>query len=560
LKGKLPPFHGFELMSLIRTAMDGASADDFAGSQPRVDSSKVALAELFAPLDHLLLSGGDARIAVDPRSGLNGYGSQAFASDAAAGFSSSTAAPISQRACDRAGAARDALMQAAISDGLEQAFDARMEAMREALRAHLGLRQSGVEVVFSASGTDSQLQALFLARALLGPDLVSIAAADQTGNSTALTSRGLHFGETTANGSKVRKGEAVCSRAGAVSSVGLPLRGAHGEPGSTAECDRRVADAVERAIAAGSNVMLQVMDCSKLGWRVPSDRCIADLMGRWPERLRVVVDACQMRSPRRRIAACLERGYLVLVTGSKYFGGPAFSGALLLPPAIAKAIDSTAPTLPQLADYCARSDWPLRWPALRAQFPSRPNFGAWLRWEAALEEMRAYYAIPESFRRTALATLGQGIVKLIAASPSLRLLPHQQGQIDPLIDHDELLLPTIFAFTVEPSGSALSLDRARVLQRALADGIRNSLTGDAPEDAAQSYLIGQPVGWQLPDGREAAALRLSIGARHVTECWSANVDKSRHNLQRVIDRAAFVIEKLNAHLHDSRLQELSHAD
>jgi len=41
-------------------------------------------------------------------------------------------------------------------------------------------------VVFSPSGTDSQLQALLLVRAMLGPVLTTIiVAADQTGSGTA---------------------------------------------------------------------------------------------------------------------------------------------------------------------------------------------------------------------------------------------------------------------------------------------------------------------------------------------------------------------------------------
>jgi len=51
-------------------------------------------------------------------------------------------------------------------------------------------------------------------------------------------------------------------------------------------------------------------------------------------------------------------------------------------------------------------------------------------------------------------------------------------------------LPTIFAFSVEANGKALSPDRMRALQRAVADDLRNSIGGDAPEDTAQSYLIG----------------------------------------------------------------------
>jgi hypothetical protein len=556
------------LMPLIRTSMDGSLADDFAdaglryashGLENKPDGSSPALKDLFAPLHTLLLGGGDARLEVDSTSGLNAYGCGALPTDAATGFSSSTATPISSRAFKRAGAAREALMQSALADGLDQAFDARMDALREELKAHLGLKSG--EVVFSASGTDGQLQALFLTRALLGSALTTIiVAADQTGSGTALTCRGLHFGDTTSNGIKVRKGEPVCRQAGAVSSVSLPLRNENGDIGSRAERDGLVVNAVERAIAAGSNILLQVMDSSKLGWRSPSDRCVLDIVARWPGRVQVVVDACQMRLSRKRIAAYLERGYLVLLTGSKYFTGPAFSGALLVPAALGDAIDAVGPTIPQLGEYCTRSDWPKRWPTLRAQFSSRPNFGLWLRWEAALEEMRAYYAIPESFRRTALARLGEGIARLVAASPSLRLLPQQRDPIDPGIDNDELLLPTIFAFTLEQHGCAVSLDRCKAIHGALVRDI--SLTADAAETAAQSHLVGQPVGWHLADGRSIAALRLCIAARHVSECWSADAGIARRNLRAALDRVATVIGKLDAQLHgqNPHMQEPSHAN
>jgi hypothetical protein len=559
------------LMPLLRSAMDDPNDPITAGSRPGAageqrlasesDRSSVALSGLFAPLDTLLLCGGDARLAVDSTSGLNTYGCLALPCDGATGFSSSTATPISRRAFERAGIARETLMQSAIADGLDHAFDARIEAMRQELKAHLGLRQSGIAVVFSASGTDSQLHALFLTRALLGAELTTIiVAADQTGSGTLFTSRGLHFGDGTSNGTEVRKAEPICTRAGTVSSISLALRDENGDVRSRAENDKLVVDAVERAIAAGSKILLQVMDSSKLGWRLPGDQCVLDIVARWPGRVQVVVDACQMRSSRKRIAAYLDRGYLVLLTGSKYFTGPAFSGAMLVPAAISDAVDAIAPLLPQLKEYCTRSDWPRRWPGLRSQFTDRPNFGPWLRWEAALEEMRAYYAIPESFRRTALATLGEGIVRLLAASKSLRLLPQQQNPVDPGIDNDELLLPTIFAFTLEQHGRSLSLDRCRVIHRALARDIRDSLATDAPEAASQSYLIGQPVGWSVADGGCIAALRICIGARHVTECWSADAETARRNLQGTLDRVAAVIRKLESHLHrhDPRTQELPH--
>ena len=43
-----------------------------------------------------------------------------------------------------------------------------------------------------------------------------------------------------------------------------------------------------------------------------------------------------MRLGRTRLQKYLDRGYLVLVTGSKFFTGPPFSGALLVPSALAQ--------------------------------------------------------------------------------------------------------------------------------------------------------------------------------------------------------------------------------
>ena len=185
--------------------------------------SASAMAELFAPLNLLLAAGGDTRLTINPASGLNEYGCQPSPCPDTLSFSSSTATSISARAYDRAEAARDTLMRSAIEVGIEAAFDARVEAMRDELKAHLGLAPDLADVVFSPSGTDSQLQALFLARALLGPDLVTVVvAADQTGSGTVNTARGCHFSVATSNGSRVQKGEPIAGLASAVTSVTLP--------------------------------------------------------------------------------------------------------------------------------------------------------------------------------------------------------------------------------------------------------------------------------------------------------------------------------------------------
>jgi hypothetical protein len=532
--------------------LSSAARFDATGDPAVAERPASALAGLFAPLDHLLISGGDPRLNIEPASGLNEYGCRPLPCPETLSFSSSTATSISRRALDRVADARDALMRSAIAIGIEAAFDARIETMRDELRCCLGLASTSAEIVFSPSGTDAQLQALFLARALSGAALTTIVvAADQTGSGTEHTARGHHFNAATSNGQPVTKAEPVAGLAGASTAVGLLDE--HGDFRSQAETDARVIRAIERALARGGHVLLQIMDGSKLGWRAPSEPCLEEIAARWPDRVRILVDACQMRLGRPRLRNYLDRGYMVLVTGSKFFTGPAFSGALLVPAALSRKIDAIAAVAPGLLDYCSRSDWPKAWPRLRAQFPVRQNFGQWLRWEAALEEIRTYYAVPDHFRLEALKMFHEGVERIVKASPSLRLLPPQPRPDEAGCDDEELAQPTIFSFAVLRGARALPLAECREIYRALARDSRDAA-------AAKPCLIGQPVALgSSPDS--AAVLRINASARLVTEAWSSGQDAARGNVQRQLAGVGAIVarlERLLADRHDLNSVELCH--
>jgi len=507
--------------------------------------SASAMAELFLPLYRLLGSGGDPRLAINPASGLNQYGCQSFPCPDTLSFASSTATSISQRAYDRASRARESMMRSAIAVGIDEAFDARIEAMRGELKVHLGLSETGADVVFSPSGTDAQLQALFLSRARLGSGLTTIVvAADQTGSGTADTARGRHFSATTASGTPVAKGQPITGIGDGVASIALALFDENGNARPQAESDAEVLAAIERSVANGSNVLLQIMDSSKLGWRAPSAPCLDEIAVRWPDRVQVVVDACQMRLGRPRLRKYLERGYMVIVTGSKFFTGPPFSGALLVPACLSETFD-VAEVGQGVCEYSSRSDCPMNWPALRSRFPVRTNFGQWLRWEAALEEIRAYYSVPDEFRMLALARFGEGVARIIASSPSLRLLPQQQRPASDSADDEELAQPTIFPFVLQRDGRVLSPDDCRKVCRALSrDAVSAGERRGEPEIAATICLVGQPVVLGQPAQPAVAALRVCAGARLVTGAWSSEDDKVRGNLWRELGQVGAIVAKI----------------
>ncbi|WLB91597.1 hypothetical protein [Bradyrhizobium japonicum] len=506
--------------------------------------SRYRLRDLFTPLDTLLVSGGDPRLALDPEGRLNAYGCAASPEPEIWNFASSTASTISQAAYDRAALAREELMHKCLFDEVEVAFDARCEDMRDELRDHLQLSPR-VDVVFSPSGTDSQLHALFLGRTILGARPVTIVVgADQTGSGTIHTARGHHFSSMAASGVAVRKDGAVAGLAG--TSLALPLR--EDAPGIAmrADADAAVLHAVEAAIAQGAPVLLQIMDSSKLGWRAPSAACLDEIARRWPRKVQIVVDACQARLGRRRLRSYLDRGYMVLITGSKFFGGPAFSGALLVPKGLSRSLDRGEGIAPGIFDYAGRCDWPVAWTALRSRFERRPNFGQWLRWEAALAEIGSYYAVPAVSRTEMLAELGAGIDSMIALSPSLRSVPTPTAINTADADDEEFAQATIFPFTLLCDGKPVSIAETWAVHRALARDMSDEISGSTAdrEVAAQRCLVGQPVRLERQDETPQAVLRLCVGARLVTEAWSPDMAKARRNVQHVLDRIAHVLVKI----------------
>jgi hypothetical protein len=482
---------------------------------------------LYQHLETLLVSGGDARLSLLRPAQHNVYGCTPFPRPDLLDFASSTASGISGAGYARAEKARANLLFDAASRDLEHAFDRQVEDARAELRGYFGV--AGTEIVFSPSGTDAQLQILFLARSLAqAPLTVIIAGSDQTGRGTTHTARGRHFSSCTAQDIPVVEGAGLAGFDG-LRTVEIAFRGEDGALRSEAQMDALVTRAVETAIAGGAKILLQALESSKLGWRAPSDACLAAIAARWPDDVRIVIDACQMRLGASRLRGYLDRGFAVLATGSKFFTGPAFSGALLIPPGLARAIDSVTEVPPGLCDYSNRFDWPRRWPLLRAAFPATPNYGQWLRWEVALEEMRRYFEVPATFRDAVLGEFADVMPRMIAASGNLNLLPEREETGD-----DEMRHRTIFAFVPHRSGLPLTLEECTGLYRALG----RALPGVPVQDrkiANRLVQLGQPVA--LGPG-QGAALRLCASARLVSSCWRSDA------IEAEIANAAAAIEKL----------------
>jgi selenocysteine lyase/cysteine desulfurase len=510
-----------DLMAWAKAAW-GQDGDPSGGSAP-----------LYRHLESLITGGGDGRLTVCAPGGRGAYGTTPFPRNTLLDFGSSTASSISLRAYDCAFAARAELLADAARHGLGRAFDASVERQRRALKRLF--RCKDAEIIFTPSGTDAQLLTLALAKIKArAPLSVLIAGADQSGSGVTHAARGRHFADRTAQGAAVTKGASVAGFSD-VAALEIAFAGR-----DAAAMDAAVLAAAEQALAGDGEMLLLSMDCSKLGWRAPSDAVLDAIAARWPGRAHVAIDACQMRLSRARLAAHLARGHLVLMTGSKFFGGPPFSGALLMPPSWAAAIDGADALPPGLGDYVTLYDLPPRWENLRAGLTAAPNFSAWLRWEAALTEIEAWFAIPTGYRDALLRSFAAGAEARLKASPQLRLLPHRP--------HSAEDIRTIFAFLPCRDGAALPQADCARLYRAMDRDLSEHLpAGASARDraiAARLCAIGQPV--LLAEG---AALRISASARTVGRVWPLPVEEAAAEalgaLDAVCEKLVWLMERLD---------------
>jgi len=252
------------------------------------------------------------------------------------------------------------------------------------------------------------------------------------------------------------------------------------------------------------------------------------------EAMDVIVDACQTRLHPGTIRDYLARGWMVLITGSKFFTGPPFSGALLAPSAVTSRLAKR--DLPSgLALYTGRAEWPRDQAGLncleKGPSPLGGNYGLVMRWQAALAEMQAFAEIPGERRRETLHRFVGHVERCIAATPGLTSV-NENPAGENAADWDLTETIRCFVLSLPKDGPAegiigaaagqvrfLDLAAARKAYIWLNADLTGTL-GDVVSASDQAVLqrrchIGQPVAVTF-DGKAAAALRVSAGARLIS--------------------------------------------
>ncbi len=367
-----------------------------------------------------LESGGDERLWRDPHSGRDRYGVPAGVAADEIWFSSSTASALSPRGQAGAAEALTALTDATMSPAdLADSLRGRLLALYAPPRDG----PLGADVVLSASGTELELLALSLARALSpGPLTNLVVAPTETGSGVPLAADGRYFLGSAAFDAEVPRGERLQGLEDADVTVRcIPIRAGDGAIRPLGAVDAEAFELACDALGQGRSVLLHVLDCSKTGLSGVSRAAAARIQALDRARVTVLVDACQLRCDAAQVRADLANGFAVAITGSKFAGGPAFCGALLTPADWSVRLAGRL-ALPQGLSACsARLDWPPLWrPAVADALTAPFNLGLALRWSAALAEIETHATVPSATRAAILQAFAAAVMLRAARSDSIQ--------------------------------------------------------------------------------------------------------------------------------------------
>lgn len=512
----------------------------------------IGVDDLSAPTATLLASAGDSRHTVDA-DGCNRYGNSYEPEPGVVTFGSCTSSSISEEAY--AAAARLHGWLATLDERfLDRAVDDLYDRVRAELTANIAMTMANrIDVVITPSGTDAELVPLVVARAGGRPVTNILVGPAEAGSGTARAAAGRHFDTVTPAGSTVVPGDPIdTDLASAVETVYVSIRTADGTPRDEAAVDADVSDAVRAALADGRTALVHVIAHSKTGVHAPTLDVADRLRSADPDRVHVVIDAAQGRFSRRGLGESLAAGCMVMTTGSKFFGGPPFAGAVLIPRTGRPRIDRFPPGC---SEYLTPAMLPRGWSSARESLVPRRNIGVLLRWWAALAEIRDYYSVPAQLRFDVLQRFQAAVPDAVDRHPRLGLRtipsPLSGGAAHRVLESNT----TVFPFTCARSdGSTFGADDLRRVQRLMraplepAGGFAD-LTADV---RAFRVELGQPVAITRGDD-PTVVLRLALGARQiirtcVVPTTGKTFDERLAALEADVERTFTKLDAVLAHL------------
>ena len=443
--------------------------------------------------ERLLASGCDQRL-IPGADRLNRYGASVLPRDAMALGSCSCSSPSH----DATAAAKRAL------DDLRSSTDPRQTAARLVTEVRAVIRESfrlppDIDIALTPSGTDVELLALTLVAGTDDREIVNLLVGPKEAGSGTIDAAGArHYDCCQPRGYTASRGQTVNQTlASQVTVQHVDVRDARGEMLPMLEIDAAVMEAVINSVSRGARVLVHLIAHSKTGIHAPSLMLTDRLAKELKESVTVIVDAAQGRLAPDAYRSAVDRGYMVSVTGSKFFGGPPFAGALLVPPELHPTTSGLDQLPAGFENYFSREELPESWSAIRAHCDDWLNIGSVLRWVAAKTEIETYFRIDPATRHAVAEAFADTVESCFHNPPWISVIPSFHS-FDPAACFDSIeSRPTVFAIEISSKkGDRWDESRLKQLHQQL----------NRPNAAA--FHLGRPV----VIGTDRCVMRIALGA------------------------------------------------
>jgi hypothetical protein len=493
------------------------------------------------PEEAFLIQGGDSRL--DLNDGfINRYGSRPFPRPDIINFSSSTASNISVYAFHYIRKNKKALITSSFESSLAITYSEILENIKSRIRKYLKL--TGRKMFLAPSGTDA---ILYLAGQLNnynnGYVQHVLVGADETGSGVVQALEGKHFSNVTSQNKKVVSGEIIEGFKERVV-LQVNLKYSNGKFKLESIINDEIELAITDSIRNGLIPVLHIINQSKLGFVSPSFNVISKLSTKFKNKIIFHIDNSQMRMNESDIQNHLKLpNCFMTITGSKFFTGPPFCGALVYPEAF-KCFTNNIYFPVGLSDYLTDFEIKLNSGIEEQSNSEKYNLGLVFRWLAALTEIDSYQMVPLHLIKKGTEIFNKGVYKKITEAEFLNYFNNGECR-----SFDN----TIHPFYILRENQPISFSDINIIFNLLNTDLTQHFFNNNLIDsrlAGTICHIGQPVIVGSCNGVERAVLRINMGSRVISSCWKdedeinffSQIEKQLNEIDIVIDKIKFILD------------------
>jgi len=367
------------------------------------------------------------------------------------------------------------------------------EEIRNRLFAVLDISNEEANIVFTPSGTDAETMICEIMLHHSNKPLTNIVIAPlEVGSGTVLAAGGLRFSSITPDGNIGEIGSPINERVSKnVGVIRFSLRDVDGGLSNVETMPTRILNEIDSAHESNRYVILHMVAGTKTGVHAPETVFLNEIEESQMGDIIIVVDAAQGRFSRTGFREMISRGRIVILTGSKFFGGPPFSGAIFVP----KNIEIQEVWKDDMSVLFEQHCIPEQ---NESPFGESPRLGFFLRWCIAIDMIERYYSIPKSSRTKILQWFEKDAQRIINESSITDIVAKQKmsdGEIS-RVGFDRPILTIVTFRIIGSNGEFLTIHDLRTIHLHL-------MSKDV------KYHLGQPV--LLVPREEIGALRIAIG-------------------------------------------------